>query len=284
MFTQFKKLQIISIGVLLAGFIGAIAWFLMDNWAIKIPIFGFHNIIEDRVEKESYLDYRTQDLEQVLTHLVAENYWFLDTNELHRYFLTDSQPIPESHLGQKPIMLTFDDGLKSMYEYLLPLLEKLEAKSGQKVKVVLFLNPKSVNAAENGKSSKYMNCQNINEGFQKGYFDIQAHGFSHKKLTELDEKELIDELSDGKDILKGCLIGSRNTETVAAHFAYPYNEVNRKVRDYTTKYYLSGYLYNNEMLRLGWWSDPYRVSRLNAFRGDSPEKLIRLAAHGSELS
>lgn len=282
MFTPFKALKGILIGIVLASVLSAIAWLIFDTWAVKIPIFGFHNIIEGQVTKESYLDYRKQDLEQLLTHLVEGNYWFLDTDELYRYFLTHSQPIPQSHQGQKPVMLTFDDGLAGIHESLLPLLENLESQFGKKVKVVLFLNPRSVEVAEAGKSSKYMNCEQLNQGFQKGYFDLQGHGFSHKKLTELDVEELIFELSEGKDILKDCLTGAENTQTVATHFAYPYNETNRTVREYTAKYYLSGYLYNNRTFRLGWWSDPYRIPRLRAFRGDPPEKLIDLATKASE--
>jgi hypothetical protein len=55
-------------------------------------------------------------------------------------FLTKSQQIPPEHIGQKPIMLSFDDGYKNIYTNLLPILEKLETKYGRKVKVVLFVN------------------------------------------------------------------------------------------------------------------------------------------------
>lgn len=262
-------------------------WFFLDVSAFKIPVFGFHNIIDGQVEKENYLDYTKTDLAKFLIHIVQGNYWVLDTDELYDYFLAKSQPIPPEHIGQKPITITFDDGYKSMSQYVLPLLEEVKAQSGKQVKVVLFMNPKSVKEANSGKSAKvanrYMNCRDIKDGFVKGFFDIQGHGFSHANLTKLNEKELINELADGKDILTGCLAGLENTETVAAHIAYPYNKSNGRVREYTARYYSSGYRYNNRILTLGWWTDSYRVPRLRVYRRDSPEKLIQLAKSASEI-
>ncbi len=285
MLRKLKKLRTILLGIFLAGFISILTWMLINTLAFKIPIFGFHNIIDGQVEKENYLDYTKTDLAKFLTHIVQGDYWVLDTNELYKYFLTKSQPIPPQHIGQKPIIITFDDGYKSMRQYVLPLLEELETepKAGETVKVVLFVNPNSVKRAEKGASDKYMNCQDIRDGFTKGYFDIQGHGYSHRILPKLNEKELIFELSGGKEILKGCLSGVENTETIANHLAYAYNKSNGRVRQYTARYYLSGYLYNNRTLRLGWWTNPYRIPRLRAFRSDSPEKLIRLAQNASEI-
>lgn len=285
MFRKLKKLRIILLGILVTGFISILTWLLVDSFAFKIPIFGFHNIIDGQVEKENYLDYTKTDLAKFFTHIVQGNYWVLDTDELYKYFLSKSQPIPPQHIGQKPIMITFDDGYKSMKQYVLPLLEKLETepKAGKKIKVVLFMNPNSVKRAEKSKSDKYINCQDIRDGFTKGYFDIQGHGYSHRILPKLNEKDLIFELSGGKEILKGCLSGVENTDTIATHLAYAYNKSNGRVRQYTARYYLSGYLYNNRTLRLGWWTSPYRIPRLRAFRSDPPEKLIRLAQNASEI-
>ncbi|HBE18622.1 MAG TPA: polysaccharide deacetylase [Cyanobacteria bacterium UBA11149] len=289
MLVKLKKLRIILLGILAITSMIIVTWLSVDARAFKIPIFGFHNIIDGQVEQENYLDYTKTDLSKFFTHIVLGNYWVLDTNELDKYFLTKSQPIPSQHIGDKPVMITFDDGYKSMKKYVLPLLEELqlEPKAGETVKVVLFINPKFVKDAESIKSAKaankYMNCQDIKEGFTKGFFDIQGHGFSHANLTKLDEKELVKELTEGKDILTGCLAGLENTETLATHFAYPYNKSNDRVREYTAKYYRSGYLYNNRTLRLGWWTDSYRLPRLRAFRSDSPEKLIRLAKSTSEI-
>ncbi|HAG84979.1 MAG TPA: polysaccharide deacetylase [Cyanobacteria bacterium UBA12227] len=287
MLRRLKKAKKVLIGLLLVALVMLGAGSLIDQWLFKVPIFGFHNIIAGRGGKESYLDYTQSDLEKFLNPLVEGNYWFLDADSLYRYFLTKSQPIPAEHRGQKPVMITFDDGWKSMKTYVLPTLEKIEARTNKKVKIVLFVNPNSVKVAETGKpphrSKKYINCSDIKEGFEKGYFDIQGHGFSHKKLTTLGIDDLKAELSQGKDFVKNCLIGLNNTETVMSHLAYAYNKVNRRVRKYAAQYYLSGYLYNNETLRLGWWSDPYRIPRLRVYKQDRPEKLIKLAAASSPI-
>ena len=88
MLRSLNKPKTVLISLLLTGLLTLRSWFLVDRWFFKVPIWGFHNIIEGGIGKESYLDYTTSDLEKFLNDLVEENYWFLDTDSLYRYFLT----------------------------------------------------------------------------------------------------------------------------------------------------------------------------------------------------
>jgi peptidoglycan/xylan/chitin deacetylase (PgdA/CDA1 family) len=87
------------------------------------------------------MNYPKQDLEKFLEYLIIDNYWFLTAQDLYDFFLTKSKIIPPEHWNQKPIMISFDDGYKTVYTILLPILDKLEKKYSKKVKVVLFINP-----------------------------------------------------------------------------------------------------------------------------------------------
>jgi poly-beta-1,6-N-acetyl-D-glucosamine N-deacetylase len=146
----------------------AISILILYITAPKIPLLGFHGIIDLEKPDQVFVQgtafqemaYNKQDLEPVLDYLLQNNYWFLSTQELHDYFLTKSQPLPSEKIGKKPIMLSFDDGYKTDYVNLLPLLESLEKKYNQKVKVVLFINPGTLATKESIASTK-LSCPQI---------------------------------------------------------------------------------------------------------------------------
>ncbi|WP_017304914.1 polysaccharide deacetylase family protein [Spirulina subsalsa] len=261
------KWVLVFFGVLLAVTIGG---FLALP---KIPVFGFHNVIAPPYDSPSYIDYDVNELEEFLVYLVTHDYWFLDTDSLDKYFLNQTETIPEVYRNRQPVLLTFDDGYISMYEILLPLLKKLEQIYETKVKVVLFVSP-GLN------SSKYLSCEQMRVGYEEGFFDIQSHGWSHVRLTKLGKEALEVELKKSQVAIQECL----EQEDAGLHFAYPFNDASFTVRRLTGKYYKSGYLYNNQFFRLWPFQDAYSLPRLRAFYQDSPEKLIRLVGQGMKVS
>jgi poly-beta-1,6-N-acetyl-D-glucosamine N-deacetylase len=258
-------------------------WFILNLTAPRIPILGFHSIVEKpaSVEKmeENYagrMEYSKQELSQFLEHLLTQNFWFLSSQEMYDYFITKSQAIPNEKIDQRPIMLSFDDSYKSYYTILLPLLENLEKTYKKKVKVVLFLNPGFL-AKDETKSSTRLVCGDLREGFRKGFYDIQSHGQNHKNLAELTEKDLVYELVEAQNQLRKCTEGLDKNKTVASHIAYPFGAVNNKVEAVVAKYYLSGYLYNSRIFKLGWLRSPYQVPRLSVNYAKKPASLIKMA-------
>src|SRR6476469_5499840 len=115
----------------------------------KVSIFVFQDIINIHNKNDSpflgssfkQMNYPRQDFEIFVGSLLNRKIWFLSSEELYDYFIAKSKPIPAEHIGEKPIMLSFDDGYKNNYTNLLYSLERLEKKYGKKVKVVLFINP-----------------------------------------------------------------------------------------------------------------------------------------------
>lgn len=254
---------------------------------VKIPIFGFHNIVDRQNPKEMspsrphfQSDYSQSDLEVFLDNLVRDNYWFMTTQELYDYYLSNpNKPIPPEHRYQKKVMITFDDGYKSVYTYLLPILEKLEKKYGKKVKVVLFINPAFM--GHHGTVLDKASCQELREGFQKGFYDLQSHGLNHENLTTISLKSLERELAESQIQLRKCTYGLDGNETVANHIAYPYGAINKNVEKYVAKYYLSGYLYNSLTFHLGFFQpEKYYIPRLTANKKHSVGHLKTMAAGG----
>ncbi|HLO52556.1 MAG TPA: polysaccharide deacetylase family protein [Kamptonema sp.] len=254
---------------------------------VKISIFGFHDIVDIYNTKELpplrpafQSDYAQQDLELFLDNLVRENYWFMSAQELYDYYLSNpKKPLPPEHRYQKKVMITFDDGYKSVYTHLLPILERLEAKYGKKAKVVLFINPGFI--GHHGTILDKANCQELREGFQKGFYDLQSHGLNHENLIMIPVKSLDRELGEAQIQLRKCTQGLDAAQTVGVHIAYPYGAVNKVAEKYVAKYYLSGYLYNSLTLKFGFFpTNKYYIPRLTANKKQSVTRLTRMAAGG----
>ncbi|NEP06836.1 MAG: polysaccharide deacetylase family protein [Okeania sp. SIO2G4] len=256
---------------------------------VKIPIFGFHDIIDlqNKADLPPYrplygMDYTKQDLEKFVEYLVQKNYWFLSSQDLFVYFINKSQPIPSKHIGQKPVMLTFDDGYEGVHKNGMPILERMEEKYGEKVRFVLFINPKTL-GVNNGKDLPHLSCQNLIEGYQKDFYDIQSHGFTHKNLTKISSKELEVELYFAKLALRKCTNDLDRNKIVAAHIAYPYGAINTKVEKKLPKYHLTGFIYDDNFLKVNYLKNKFRISRITVGSRTSPYKLIRLATRASTL-
>lgn len=263
----------------------AIAYAIVDSLTVKIPIFGFHSVIDrENIDKlpsrASYLDYTKQDLAKLLDYLMQNNYWFLSTQDFYDYFLVENRKIPPEYLGRKPVMLTFDDGYININAYLMPILKNLQNKYNKNIEVVLFVNPKFMEKKQTNKV-QYLQCKDLLEGINQNFYDVQSHGFSHADLTKLDTKTLQFELRESQKYLKDCTAKLEDNKTIAEHFAYPYNRVNPQVREYTSKYYRSAYLYNDRIHKLGLGKNNYKISRIGVLREDSPEKLISIAQTAS---
>lgn len=258
-------------------------WLIIDMTIPKIPILGFHSIadipkLEEKKasQKRITIDYSKQEFIKVLEYLIKHNFWFISSQDLYDYFISNSQKIPSEHIGQRPIMLTFDDSYKTFYTNVLPILKELENKYNQKVKVVLFVNPGTMAKSES-KTAYNITCENLREGLEKGFFDIQSHGQNHKKLTDLNSKNLIYELETAQLQLRKCTAGLDPNKTVASHIAYPYGASNSQVEKYAAKYYKSGYLYNSRFFWQGWLKNKYQIPRLTVNSQKPSQGLINIA-------
>ena len=258
---------------------------ILELITVEIPIFGFHDIVDIQNPQEILPqrrdfpgDYSLQKLEPFLESLVANNYWFLSTQELYDYFVANPQKIvPAEYRDRKKVMIAFDDGNKSIYTHLLPMLEKLENKYGTKNKAVVFIN--SGFLGPHNSLIKKVKCQDLRDGFKKGFYDIQSHGLNHENLTKISLEALDRELSEDQIRLRKCTQDLDPNQTIASHIAYPFGAVNKQVEKYVAKYYKSGYLYDSLKLKLRFWShNKYRISRLTVNSKHSAKRLINLAS------
>ena len=262
----------------------------LESYLIKIPIIGFHDIVDTRNPAEMPprrlafpIDYTKQNFSAFLEYLIKENYWFLSSQDLYVYFINKSQPIPAQYLGRKPIIISFDDGYKGVHENALPVLEKLSLTYKRKGKFVLFVNPHFLGVDMGRDSLPHTTCNDLRDGYQKGFYDVQSHGFTHKNLTQISGKELQFEIAKSKLELRKCMGDLDKNKLIGAHIAYPYGASDSEVEGLLPKYHLTGFLYNDRLFRVNRLENNYRISRITVDKDTSSRDLIRIAKRASTL-
>lgn len=279
---RWRRYATIAIAVVLF-FVAARAIFEMT--VDEIAVFGFHDIIdlEDPAERPPRRaaqpgDYTKQDFAAFLEALVKEDYWFLTTRELYDYFLSpDKKPLPRDLAGRKKVAIAIDDGYKSAHKNAIAILEDLEARYGRKVKLIWFVNPAFLGVP--GAVLDHATCEELRDGFERGFYDLQSHGANHRNLTELEPAVLEKELASAQEILRNCVAGLP-ADRVAQHIAYPFGAIDRRTQPYVAKYYRTGYLYDGKTLKLHGFVDRYRLPRIVANRDRTPERLLWMARGG----
>lgn len=175
---------------------------------IVVPILVYHSFGVAPLKKESLLQehYRVTPVvfEQQMKYLANNKY-----NPISFSNYVESLK-NKTKLPDKSVVLTFDDGWKSQYEYAVPVLEKY------KFPATFFIISKSM-------KSPYMNLDDLKYLVSKG-FDIGSHTQTHPKLTKLDEKKLRIELEGSKKFLEDKL--NIKVKTIA----YPYYLESQGVR------------------------------------------------------
>jgi len=257
------------------SFISFITW---DRLSTRVPIFGFHDIYPiSQASYQSnapYLDFSAQDLEKFITRLVEDNYWFLSSQDIDNYFVSHRFKIPKSRLRKKAIALSFDDAYKSVATEVLPILQRINDRYDVKIPIILFLNSDRMAKTQMNEEArvKYLSCDDIRVGFKAGFYDLQSSGAGHRILTKDSTEVVIKDLTQMKVWLKQCL-GDLNTSFSGQHFAYPYNRVNRQLRQTVSQFHQTAYRYDRRLQRFGWSTRRYMISRLGV-RRNTPLWLI----------
>ncbi len=128
-------------------------------------------------------------------------------------------------LPPRPVILSFDDGYRDNHEFLLPLLERHDARA-----VIFALGDRSLRSnawdrARGEPEAPLMNDAELRACHESGRVEIGSHGLTHVRLRGLDERALERELAASKDALE-AVIGAPVTS-----FAYPYGEWGPRERD-----------------------------------------------------
>lgn len=145
----------------------------------KVPILMYHEV-NDLLANDLYLS--VEDFTAHLTYFEEEGITPISMQQLYDHWVNGA-PLPE-----KPIVLTFDDGYRSMYTTVYPLLKE-RGWSG------------TFYCIANCRWSDNFLLEDMIAEMAANGMEIGSHTSKHRELNALTGDELLYELTDSKDVL-----------------------------------------------------------------------------------
>jgi Predicted xylanase/chitin deacetylase len=175
---------------------------------IKIPVLMFHHI-DTKIPKELYSTVITPDeFNETLKKIKENGFTPISMEEMYNIYQNKKSAV------EKPILITFDDGYRSNYEYAYPALKK------NKMKANIFIVTSTVGKKPNLFS--HFSWDEAKEMEKSGLVEIYNHTNLHKTADESTNEEFLESvLVAQKEI--DMNLGKRKVNA----FAYPegrYNE------------------------------------------------------------
>ncbi len=91
-----------------------------ESSSMQLPILMYHSVLKDNKKAGKYV-ITPQKFEEDLIYLKEKGYTTISAKQLVRYVYSDGT------LPEKPVVITFDDGMYNNFEYIVPILKKHNA-------------------------------------------------------------------------------------------------------------------------------------------------------------
>lgn len=206
------------------------------NINVKIPILLYHDFVTTVPDSDpdnfSYIN-TPQSYEENIKVLLENGYTFISFQELN-----DANN-GKIKLPERPILITFDDGYYSNYEYIFPILKKYNVKAS------IFIVTDKIGKEIDGK--KYLSWEQCKEMQDSGLVEIFSHSKRHVFYDKLPVRTIRDDVIESYRIIEENL-GTTNLKV----FAYPYGAYTKetvwtlKVNGIDMQVYDLGINYSND--------------------------------------
>ncbi len=228
--------------------------YFLRNYSKWIPILMYHKIPHSKLESQHKIFVTAKNFEQHLKFFKAWGFTTITFNELQDF---KSARKDFSLFPKKPLLLTFDDGYVDNLEIASPLLKKY----GFKAQLFLLANAK-INSNEWDHSPTEKSHQivagNERQKWKSSAFVIGSHGFSHERITAMEEEKARAELRLSKQELE------KEFGANISVYAFTYGDTNLQMAQMA---FDEGYDYavNTDSGGLLIEEDPYCIFRVNIF-------------------
>ncbi len=176
--------------------------------ANDLPVLMYHNVTTDLslIHRDATLHITPQTLEEHFAALKEAGY---NTISLDEYFAYRNG---KGKLPQNPVLITFDDGYISNYEYAYPLLKKYDLKA------TIFIIASRVGATDT--EFHHFTWSEAVEMENSGHVEIESHSYSHPDFSTLTYAQTVLEMRLAKYMIE------TNMNKECRFFAYPYGKMN----------------------------------------------------------
>ena len=172
---------------------------------------GYHSVRPEALAEVPYshLVVNTRDFENQLEYLKNSGYKFISIKDLKSL----------KRIDDKYILVYFDDGFKDVVDYALPILKKYEIR-GTVFVVTDYTSGKSNPWNE---KNTFMTWGDIRENLNN--LDFQSHTVSHRKLSRLDEEDIMKELTLPREVIM------KETGEEVFAISYPHSSFNKRIQE-----------------------------------------------------
>jgi len=141
---------------------------LVEIEGVEVPVLMYHHIAET-VESGNTLVVTPEKFKADMKYLKEQGYSTIGLNDLYMYLNG------EIELPEKPIIITFDDGYKSNYEYAYPIAKELDMK--YVISVVGWSMGRETFIDSDKPIIPHFSLEEAKEMVQSGHIEIQNHTF-----------------------------------------------------------------------------------------------------------
>jgi peptidoglycan/xylan/chitin deacetylase (PgdA/CDA1 family) len=184
--------------------------------------------------------------------LANAGYHAITQDQMWAYWKRGVMPLPA---GQKPIVVSFDNGYQSQYTNALPVLRRLGWVGNENVQLT------GLPPSQGGLSQAQV------KGLVAAGWELDTQGISHADLITLDATQLAEQVASSRKTIQ------RRYGVPVNWFCYPSGHYDATVIAAVKS---AGYTGSTTVVP-GWAgpeSDPYRLPRLRVLGGTSPESLL----------
>lgn len=146
----------------------------MADMSVPLPVLMYHSVVDDDSLSGMYI-ITPEQLENDMKYLYSRGYNTVSVEQLVGYVEHDEE------LPENPVLLTFDDGCYNNYAYVLPLLEKYEARAVFNI-VGEFTDEYSQSGEINPLYS-YMRWTEVYRLFRNPHVEIGNHSYGFHYLV-----------------------------------------------------------------------------------------------------
>ena len=173
---------------------------------VKIPVLLYHNFVTTVPESDPdnfhYIN-TPESFEENIKTFLENGYTIISMEELNDAYNG------KIALPSKPLLITFDDGYYSNYEYIYPILKKYHVKAS------IYIITDKVGQEIDG--IKYLGWDECLEMHNSGLVEIYSHSKKHVFYSKLPVRELRDDVKESYELIEKYL-GKKDLKV----FAYPY--------------------------------------------------------------
>jgi len=213
----------------------------------KVLILGYHDVVESIAEDPlSTVNISLEKFEEQIKWLKKHNYISLTMDEFYEWKVNNFK------IPKKSVLITFDDGWKSVYTKVLPILEKYDMKAS----VFVIWKYASNEALDN--KNIYINLEDIKD-MQENHKNIEILSHSY----DLHSKESAD--SNDYELYYSDMKKVQSFQKGITYYAYPYGSRNNnyikalKDNDYKLAFTFGPYDFARKS------DDNYQIPRFGVF-------------------